>query len=188
VRLICATNIDLTAAISRGVFRKDLYYRINVISLQLPPLRERREDLEELVGFFVERYAKAFGRKVCDVSPAALQILASYSWPGNIRELENKIQRAIALATGPVLDAADFFDLDMLDPESFVQEHSKEVLKLEAVEEAYIRQVLLHLGHHQGDAARVLGIDRKTLYNKMVRYGLLAPKSEGGQGHGSGAA
>jgi len=178
VRLISATNIDLLAAVGRGTFRKDLFYRINVVSFRLPALRERAEDIPELLDHFVRRYSSAFDKSVRSISPAATDALVTYKWPGNIRELENKVQRAVALAEGPTLDLADFFDLEMLDTQGFVQDAAKSPGTLEEVEEAYIREVLRHTGGHQGEAARVLGIDRKTLYNKMVRSGLLAPRSQ----------
>jgi DNA-binding NtrC family response regulator len=177
VRLVSATNADLAAAVSQGAFRKDLFYRINVVSFRLPSLRERMDDIPELLLHFVRRYSEAFQKPVRGVSPAAQEALRSYKWPGNIRELENKVQRAVALADGPLLELKDFFDLDSLDPEGFVREVARRPCTLEEVEEAYVREVLRHTGGHQGEASRVLGIDRKTLYNKIVKYGLLAPRA-----------
>jgi DNA-binding NtrC family response regulator len=106
-----------------------------------------------------------------------MEALRSYKWPGNIRELENKVQRAVALADGPQLELKDFFDLESLEPEGFVREVARRPCTLEQVEEAYIREVLRHTGGHQGEASRVLGIDRKTLYNKIVKYGLVGPRA-----------
>jgi DNA-binding NtrC family response regulator len=177
VRLVSATNVDLVGAVAQGTFRKDLFYRINVISFRLPALRERADDIPELLSHFVRRYCGAFDKPVRSISPAALEALVTYKWPGNIRELENKVQRAVALSEGPVLDLADFFDLEMLDTQGFVRDAARTPGTLEEVEEAYIREVLRHTGGHQGEAARVLGIDRKTLYNKMLRLGLLAPRA-----------
>jgi two-component system, NtrC family, response regulator HydG len=177
VRLVSATNADLGEAVNRGSFRKDLFYRINVVSFRLPSLRERQEDISDLLMHFVQRYGDAFSKPVRGVSPAAMEALHSYKWPGNIRELENRVQRAVALSEGHTLELRDFFDLEMLDPQGFVREMARSPATLEEVEEAYIREVLRHCGGHQGEAARVLGIDRKTLYNKLVRYGLLAPRT-----------
>ncbi|HEY3358736.1 MAG TPA: sigma-54 dependent transcriptional regulator [Polyangia bacterium] len=177
VRLISATNADLVGAVAQGAFRKDLFYRINVISFRLPALRDRAEDIPDLLSHFVRRYSAAFEKPLRSISPAAVEALVTYKWPGNIRELENKVQRAVALSEGPQLDLTDFFDLEMLDTQGFVREAAKAPGTLEEVEEAYIREVLRHTGGHQGDAATVLGIDRKTLYNKLLRYGLLAPRA-----------
>jgi DNA-binding NtrC family response regulator len=180
VRLVSATNVDLVDAVAHGTFRKDLYYRVNVVSFRLPPLRERAEDIPDLLAHFVRRYGEAFDKPARRIAPAALEALLTYAWPGNIRELENKVQRAVALSEGPQLELRDFFDLEMLDAQGFVREAARAAGTLEELEEAYIREVLRRTGGHQGEAARVLGIDRKTLYNKMMRYGLLVKQQRAG--------
>lgn len=104
VRIICAKNRNLEASIKAGTFRSDLYYRLNVFPLEVPPLRERRADIDQLAKFFVSRYARKLGKNITGISEAATQKLLSYSWPGNIRELQNVIERALILSTGPILD------------------------------------------------------------------------------------
>src|SRR5215471_2925085 len=107
VRLIAATNRDLRAALEEGTFREDLYYRLNVVPIDIPPLREHKEDIPELVDHFFARFARENGKEFREITPAARKVLADYHWPGNVRQLENIMERAMALASGPVLDAAD---------------------------------------------------------------------------------
>src|SRR5690348_16446157 len=107
VRLVAATNRDLRAALEQGTFREDLYYRLNVVPISIPPLREHKEDIPYLVDHFIARFARESGKAVSGVTPAAMKLLADFHWPGNVRELENIIERALALSTGPVIDAAD---------------------------------------------------------------------------------
>ena len=175
-RLVTATNQDLGEAIAAGRFRTDLLYRMNVVTIRIPPLRQRLEDLDEFVEMFRRRYQSEFQRPSFGVSPTAMQLLHSYAWPGNIRELENRVQRAVGLSQGPMLEPEDFFESEALDAETFVRSCTGDLRTLDSLEESYIRHVLSHTSK-QSDAARVLGIDRKTLYKKMLDYGMLPPKA-----------
>jgi DNA-binding NtrC family response regulator len=173
VRLIAATNRDLDEEIRRGSFRSDLFYRLNVIPLHLPPLRERRDDIAILAEFFLERFAASRGRAAPTLVADALTVLQEYDWPGNVRELENALERAIVLSTG-----------DAITPESLparittravhplVSDRLPPNPSLEIIERAYIQWVLHAEGGNKTRAAEVLGIDPSTLYRKLVRYGL----------------
>jgi DNA-binding NtrC family response regulator len=173
VRLIAATNRDLDEEIRRGSFRSDLFYRLNVIPLHLPPLRDRRDDVAILAEFFLERFAASRGRAAPTLDSDALTVLQDYDWPGNVRELENALERAIVLSTG-----------DAITPESLparittravhplVSDRLPPNPSLEIIERAYIQWVLQAEGGNKTRAAEVLGIDPSTLYRKLVRYGL----------------
>jgi DNA-binding NtrC family response regulator len=174
VRIIAATNRDLRQAVAEGRFREDLYYRLNVIPIRLVPLRERREDIPLLVEDLLERLAAEQGRHVEGVSAEAMARLVAHDWPGNIRELRNVLERALVVATGPVLQPADLgftatstAELDRVGP-----------LSLEEVERRHIGNVLRFTGGNISQAARLLGIDRVTLYNKIKKYGLKRPARE----------
>ena len=108
VRLVAATNRDLRAALEEGTFREDLYYRLNVVAIDIPPLRDRKEDIPELANFFLERFAKDSGKPITGIAPEAMKLLMDYHWPGNVRELQNIIERACALAAGPDSKVATF--------------------------------------------------------------------------------
>jgi two-component system response regulator HydG len=174
-RLIAATNRDLEDDIKTGRFRSDLYYRLNVISIHLPPLRGRREDIPILAEHFLQRIANQRGEAPKRIDPAALEVLQEYQWPGNVRELENALERAVILSTGQVIA------LDVL-PERVTQRKSEPLVAartpvnptLEAVERAYIMWVLQSEGGNKSRAAEVLGIDPSTLYRKLSRYGVEA--------------
>ena len=174
-RLIAATNRDLEDDIKTGRFRSDLYYRLNVISIHLPPLRGRREDIPILAEHFLQRIANQRGEAPKRIDPAALEVLQEYQWPGNVRELENALERAVILSTGQVIA------LDVL-PERVTQRKSEPLVAartpvnptLEAVERAYIMWVLQSEGGNKSRTAEVLGIDPSTLYRKLSRYGVEA--------------
>ncbi|MFA6108195.1 MAG: sigma-54 dependent transcriptional regulator [Candidatus Latescibacterota bacterium] len=165
-RVIAATNRNLAEAVAQGSFRLDLYYRLNVFSITLPPLRIRRSDLELLARHFLERSAREMGRPARGFSPEALALLTGYDWPGNVRELQNVIERAVVLQRGELIQAAD---LPLSVPGT---PPAAAALSLEEVEKRHIQQVLDQLGGNVSRAARVLGIDRVTLYNKIRRYDL----------------
>jgi two-component system, NtrC family, response regulator HydG len=166
-RVVCATNRDLEKAVAEGEFREELYYRINVFSIQLPPLRERRGDIPLLVEHFVEHFALAMAKPVREVSPEALDLLVRHAWPGNVRELENAVERAMVVGKPPRLEAADFsLRLDEA-PRSRSSEES-----LEKMEEVHIRDILDRHHWNITHAAAALGINRVTLYSKIRRYGL----------------
>jgi DNA-binding NtrC family response regulator len=166
MRLVAATNRDLAEAIKTGEFRQDLYYRINTITVSLPPLREKREDIGLLAQFFLEQYA-VYGRK--RLSAAALQALERYSWPGNVRELQHAIQRAVILCPGEEINERDL-------PADITGGGTVEAVpptgSLEAMERQHIVSILRQVGGHRAKAAALLGIDPKTLYRKILSYGI----------------
>jgi DNA-binding NtrC family response regulator len=174
VRIIAATNRDLEEEISRGAFRSDLYYRLNVIQLHLPPLRERAEDVPLLAKYFLEKLsaARADG-SAPELSDAALEVLTRYAWPGNVRELENALERAAVLAPGQVIPAEALPDRVRETPRPrLAAEETPQNPTMEVVERAYIQWVLQAEGGNKTRAAEVLGIDPSTLYRKLNRYGI----------------
>jgi DNA-binding NtrC family response regulator len=162
VRIIAATNRDLKAAVSGGTFREDLYYRLNVIPVTLPPLRERREDLPVLVEALIEQLAVTLKRSIDGVSREAMALLMAYPFPGNVRELRNVLERAMVVAAGPYVEAADLS----------IPAHAPSNDSLDAVEHQHIARILGQTGGNVSQAARILGIDRVTLYNKIRKYHL----------------
>jgi len=187
VRLIAATNKNLEAAIQEGKFREDLYYRLNVISIYLPPLRERKEDIPALVKYFVEKFSRELGRDVRAIDEAALHKLVRYDWPGNVRELENCIKRAVVLSKGDLLTPEDVQIqvterkdrgrreglsleemLDQVLDLASVTEDGSEIIPL--VERVLILKALQKTGGNQVQTARLLGISRNTLRSRMNKY------------------
>jgi len=170
VRILAATNRNLKEQIEKGLFRADLYYRLNVINLHIPPLRERREDISLLIAFFAERGAKMMGRECVSFSPEALDRLQAYPWPGNVRELENEVERAIALSHGRAINLDDLSENVLAyDPEA------KEGLILPPVKRAerlLIEKTLGSVKGNKSEAARLLGLSREGLRRKLLRYGL----------------
>jgi DNA-binding NtrC family response regulator len=169
VRVIAATNRDLAKAVSEGQFREDLFYRLCVIPITLPPLRERREDLPLLVHHFIARLAVDLGRPIEGVAPDAMAALVAHTWPGNVRELRNVLERGAVVAKGPVIQIAD---LGLPSELGRAGDAVGAPLSLEAVERRHISDVLAYAQGNVTQAARVLGIDRMTLYNKIKRYHL----------------
>ena len=165
-RLVCATNQDLEALIEQGSFREDLYYRINVFVIDLPPLRDRPEDIPALTHHFIEKYAHAMGKPVKKVSPEVEEMLVSYAWPGNVRELENAVERAMVVGRAASLQPDD------LPLPLARREAEPEGSTLAALERRHIERVLRAEGGNITRAAAALGIDRGTLYNKLRRYGI----------------
>jgi DNA-binding NtrC family response regulator len=174
VRLVAATNRDLAAEVQAGNFRSDLYYRLNVVQLPLPPLRERREDIPLLAAHYVERYAKQFNVAPKAIQPAALAKLESYEWPGNIRELQNVIERCFALAPSGDITVASLSHLVGSAPAAGVSpiDFGAEVPTLESTERSLIEAALRQAGGNKNQTARLLGIDRQRLYRKLEKYGL----------------
>ena len=165
VRIIAATNIDLRKAIAEGKFREDLYYRLRVVPIEIPPLRARREDIEPLARFLLARVAARHGREV-RFSPDAIRALLRYSWPGNVRELENAIEYAVAVGPGQTIQAEDL-PLEILQPAAVVMPPSPPASEADAI------RLALDLNRWQRDAtARALGISRTTLWRKMREAGL----------------
>ena len=174
VRLLCATNRDLESAVEKGRFREDLYFRINVVQVDVPPLRSRGRDILLLAHKFLESLAKRQGKAVTGLSRGVAEKLLAYRWTGNVRELRNCIERAVALTRFEEIAVEDLpekiraarstdFVVAGNDPEEFVP--------MEVIEERYIRHVLTAVGGHRTMAARILGLDRKTLYRKLSKYG-----------------
>ena len=171
IRIIAASNKDLREAICEGSFRNDLFYRLNVVSLSLPRLRERKDDIPLLISHFISKYNKLFGKKIKKVSESALEILMHYDYPGNVRELENIIQRAVALAEGEIIRTRDLpTDLQRLD---FKSVEGEGLLSLEEVERDYIEKVLKKTGYNKSLASKILNLPRTTLWRKMRKYGLV---------------
>jgi two-component system, NtrC family, response regulator AtoC len=166
VRIIAATNRDLHKAVETGHFREDLFYRLNVIPIQLPPLRDRREDIPLLVDHLLERLSIELKRPVDGLARDAMAVLMSYQFPGNIRELRNILERAMVVAAGPIVHASD---LNLQGP----GEASNG--SLESVERQHITRILEQTGGNVSQAARILDIDRVTLYNKIKKYKLREP-------------
>ncbi len=174
VRVIVATNQNLQDLIVQGKFRKDLFYRLNIISIEIPPLRERKEDIPLLVNDFIGKHSKHISKKIEGLSEEAMSVLMKYNWPGNVRELENVIERAIILCKGPVIIPSDFPEFLNNAPEGVSAEESlklKDALK--SPEKDLIIKALDSVDWNRNDAARVLDINRTTLYKKMQKYGLL---------------
>ena len=179
VRLIAATNADLEADVKQGGFRTDLFYRLNVIPINIPPLRERQEDVPILVEHFLDQLASKPGGERHKLTSEAMRVLCKYHWPGNVRELENTIERAVLLGSSDTIDVKDLPDnLSSPKPTSLVQAADPEVPTLESIEKAYIHYVLTQSDGKKSAAAKVLGIDSSTLYRKLERYRLtdLLPK------------
>jgi two-component system response regulator HydG len=172
-RLVAATNRKLDDEIARGTFRSDLYYRLNVISIEIPPLRERRDDIPLLAENFLTEIAKKRGEDVKQLSPEAAAQLQEYSWPGNVRELENAIERAVILASNGTIQPSALPDkVRERKSEPLMAERGTPNPPLDAIERAYIMWVLGSEGGNKSRAAEVLGIDPSTLYRKLSRFGL----------------
>ncbi|MDY7019421.1 MAG: sigma-54 dependent transcriptional regulator [Chloroflexota bacterium] len=167
VRVVSATNKDLKIAIEEGRFREDLYYRLNVVAIELPPLRERKEDIPLFAEHFLHKFAQENQKEVTDFSPEAMEFLLNYDWPGNVRELENVIERAVILAKDSLITIHDLPHENMSPTRLAVA--GKE---LREVEKNHILNVLSQTGGNYSEAARILGITRMTLYNRARDYGL----------------
>ncbi|MCG6909911.1 MAG: sigma-54 dependent transcriptional regulator [Deltaproteobacteria bacterium] len=170
VRLIAASNQDLKQLVKSQAFREDLYYRLHVVTITLPPLRNRRDDIPLLVHNFLSKYSKAFGKEIKGISAEALEILSQYPFPGNVRELENIIERAVALSDDKMVYAHDLpSDLRELCMSSF---DAQAWPSLEEKEKQYIQQVLIKTNHRKNLTADILKLPRTTLWRKMKHYGL----------------
>lgn len=166
-RLICATNKNLEKLVEEGIFREDLYYRINVFTIFIPPLRERKSDILPLAEYFIQKYARTMGKPVKKISSAAQEILLAYPWPGNVRELENAIERAMVVGKHSEIMREDLpLHLNGLESKNL------DLLKLEDLEKQHIEKILTDTKGNISRAANLLGIDRVTLYNKIKKYGI----------------
>jgi two-component system, NtrC family, response regulator HydG len=164
-RCIAATNKNLDLLVKAGTFRPDLFYRLHVFCIDIPPVRERREDIPLLMNHFLNKFCMATSRPVPQLSTEALDLLMRHEWPGNVRELENAVERALVVGRGPEIRASDFSF-------PFQADEPKSGRTLDDVERAHIERVLRETQHNMSRAARILDIDRTTLYNKLRRYGL----------------
>ena len=184
VRVLAATNVNLKDAVRERRFRDDLFYRLNVVPIHVPPLRERRDDIPRLVRHFVRKIARESHRDVRDVSPGALDALTRYGWPGNVRELENVIHRAVVLARGPVIQLQDV-PLDVAMPETarVPEDHGVGSLKeaCDQFERQYVLRALERVHWNVSRAARLLGVHRNTILAKLASWGIRRPGLEPGE-------
>jgi Nif-specific regulatory protein len=175
VRVVSATNQPLEHAIQNGQFRRDLFFRLQVVEIRVPPLRERKSDVPILADHFLKRFIRETGRKIRGFTPAALRKMEDYNWPGNVRELRNVVERAVALGTGPLLDVNDIW-LSSLEIGGAAQGGGGEAVyrpvSLEEVEKEHILKTLTHTDWNKSQAATILNIERSTLDRKIKGYGL----------------
>ena len=173
VQVIAATNVDLADAVSRGAFREDLYYRLNVVRVEVEPLRGRAQDIPLLVEHFIRRSSRQFNKRVEALSPEALAALQEYRWPGNVRELQNVIERSVVLAEGPVIRLNDL-PLDVLLPEHRRKVQEADRLPLKSATEEFERQIVLRVIElvkgNRSEAARILGLHRNSLNRMLERW------------------
>jgi len=176
VRLIAATNRDLRAALEEGTFREDLYYRLNVVSIDIPPLRDHKEDVPPLADYFLQKFARESNKKMEGITPAAVKLLMDYHWPGNVRELQNIIERGVTLSTGTKLDVTD---IHLDSPSQRTPAGSTLVLPtgmtLEQWEEEMIREALRQANGNKSQAARALGLSRNALRYRLSKMGVADP-------------
>lgn len=168
IRLVCATNQDMNHLVAEGLFRGDLFYRINTIHIEVPPLKERGDDVVQLAGYYLDYYRNKYGRPGLVFDPPALERLKGYHWPGNVRELRHAVEKAVILSEGERIGADDFF----FHAETKNPAQDEWPLKFEEIEK---KAIMRSLGNNRGklvDAARELGITRQTLYNKLKKYGI----------------
>jgi DNA-binding NtrC family response regulator len=176
VRMIAATNRDLRAALEEGTFREDLYYRLNVVPIDIPPLREHKEDIPDLVNHFLARFAADNEKEIEGITPAAVSALMGYHWPGNIRQLENSVERAVALSSGRLIDEADIH-LDAISAKTTATSVSgdqflPEGTTLEQWEDNMIREALRRANGNKSQAARLLGLSRNALRYRLAKLGV----------------
>ena len=171
VRIVAATNRDLQRAVREGTFRDDLFYRLSVVPITLPPLREKRDDIPLLANYFLRKYNKKRKKNIRNISKEAMKAITEYDWPGNVRELENAIERAVVLTEGDVIKPSDLLYYG-LTAETVQKSETGEVQHLCDVEKEYIAKVLRMFDGHRGETAQALGIDRKTLRLKLQKYGI----------------
>jgi DNA-binding NtrC family response regulator len=179
VRLIAATNRDLREALEQGTFREDLYYRLNVVPIDIAPLRQRKEDIPDLVNLFISRFAGDSGKQVKSISPDAMQILVNYHWPGNVRELQNIIERACALAKGTVIVPEDIhLDVRPAKTANGASGFLPEGMTLEHWEDEMIREALRRANGNKSQAARLLGLSRNALRYRLSKIGIADEEKE----------
>jgi transcriptional regulator with PAS, ATPase and Fis domain len=170
VRVIAATNRDLKQMVSEGKFQEDLYYRLNVIPIVIPPLRERRDDIGVLIDHFVEKHRQRTGKRIEQLEDDVVQALLKYDWPGNVRELENTIERAVVLATGPVISSSAISLLGATSAPPAGLPSMRLHQNLEWVERETIRRALEQSGGVKKDAAEAMGISQRALSYYLAKY------------------
>jgi transcriptional regulator with GAF, ATPase, and Fis domain len=170
VRVVAATNRDLEKDVKSGKFREDLFYRLQVMPITLPPLRERRGDVLMLANFYIDQFNSEFRKKIRGLSPGAASLLEHYQWPGNVRELRNAIERAMLLVDRSQLEPEDFTLTRTVSPVEFVL--PPEGVKLEEVERQLLVQALERAGNNQTQAAQLLGINRDQVRYRIEKFGL----------------
>jgi len=176
VRLIAATNRDLRAALEDGTFREDLYYRLNVVAIDIPPLRDHKEDIPALANFFLEKFSRDSGKPVRSITPAAMKLLMDFHWPGNVRELENILERGATLSSGSMLDAVDIH-LDSAPAHSATGSSAAlpDGMTLDQWEDEAIREALRRANGNKSQAARALGLSRNALRYRLSKLGVPDP-------------
>jgi DNA-binding NtrC family response regulator len=173
VRLVAATNRDLRAALEEGTFREDLYYRLNVVPIDIAPLRERREDIPELVHLFISRFSGESSKPIAGITPEAMQILVNYHWPGNVRELQNILERACALAKGTILEASDIhLDVRPARGVESANHFLPDGMTLEQWEDEMIQEAVRRASGNKSQAARLLGLSRNALRYRLSKIGI----------------
>ena len=172
VRLVAATNRDLRAALEEGTFREDLYYRLNVVPINIPPLREHKEDIPALAEAFLRKFAESTGKAMQGISPAAMERLTRFHWPGNVRELENVIERAVTLSSSPVLDARDIFLDEPAQKTPGATGFLPDGLTLEQWEDQMIQEAMRRADGNKSQAARLLGLSRNALRYRLSKLGI----------------
>jgi DNA-binding NtrC family response regulator len=176
VRLIAATNRDLRAALEEGTFREDLYYRLNVVAIDIPPLREHKEDIPPLAEFFLEKSNRESGKTIQGITPGALKLLMDFHWPGNVRELQNVIERAVALSAGSTIDVADIhIDAPRRAHAEAGSAALPEGMTMEQWEEEMLREALKRSNGNKSQAARLLGLSRNALRYRLTKMGMQDP-------------
>jgi transcriptional regulator with PAS, ATPase and Fis domain len=170
IRLICATNMPVHDMVGDNTFRQDLLYRINTVEIYLPPLRERQDDIPQLANHYLRQYAQKYRKNFQGIRPQAMDLLQRYNWPGNIRELQHAIERAIIMADGDELDSRDFFFLSAKPASEKVQQSS--TLNLDDMERTTIQRAIDKNGGNISKAAKELGLTRASLYRRLEKYGL----------------
>lgn len=174
-RIIAATNKDINKLVREGMFRDDLYYRLNVLTINIPPLRERREDIPPLVDYLINKINRDLNKGISGITEEVMDIFMKYSWPGNIRELENLLVRAAVMARGNILGVDDFPGLlkNFIDSKAQKDDKYPELYTLDELEERHIRNVINRIGKKKGDICKVLGVSRPTLERKLEKYGII---------------
>ncbi|MBX9767408.1 MAG: sigma-54 dependent transcriptional regulator [Bdellovibrionales bacterium] len=174
VRIVAATHRDLKIMVKDGKFREDLFYRLNVVPIRVPPLRERKEDIPLLVESFIKKFSIRNESKVQSVRPDAMSVLMAHPWPGNVRELENVIERAIVLTPGEIIEKKVVLGSALEEAQQNIEQLQADRPTLEKLEERYIKMIMQETDNRKDEAARVLGISRRTLYRKERIYGMVS--------------